>query len=132
MQAIDPYNAIVRDCFENPAHAGDLPGRYPETRIADVTDPGSGSRLMLFAGVDGDRIVALRFRVWGCPHLVAAAESYCREREGRELASLGEVDVTGIMQRMAVPISKTGRVLLLQDAARSLVNAGRVPQTDED
>ena len=120
MSAIEPYNALVRACFENPAHAGDLDRGYAETACADVSDPGSGARLQLFAGIENGKLAALRFRVWGCPHLVAAAELYCREQEGRELASSDEVDLREIMERLAAPVAKTGRLLLLEDAARIL------------
>lgn len=126
----DPYNPLVSDCFENPAHAGDLPGEYADTRHADVLDPGSGSRLQLFAGIERGRISALRFRAWGCPHFLAAAELYCREYEGRELASSGEVDVTDMLDKVAAPVAKTGRLLLIADAARLLATgAGK---RDED
>jgi NifU-like protein involved in Fe-S cluster formation len=126
----DPYNTLVRDCFENPAHAGELPEAYADTRTADVTDPGSGARLQFSAGIEHGRMSALRFRAWGCPHLLAAAELYCREHEGRELASSGDVDVTGMLARVAAPVAKTGRLLLIEDAARTLATGAG--QKDED
>jgi NifU-like protein involved in Fe-S cluster formation len=130
MMTPDPYNPVVRDCFENPAHAGDLPQGYDDIRWADVSDPGSGARLQLFAGIEHGRISALRFRAWGCPHLLAAAELYCREHEGRELAASDDVDVTDMLARMAAPVAKTGRLLLVEDAARTLAtSAGK---RDED
>jgi NifU-like protein involved in Fe-S cluster formation len=130
MTAPDPYNPLVRDCFENPAHAGDLPRGYADIRQADVTDPGSGARLQLFAGIEHGRISALRFRAWGCPHLLAAAELYCREHEGRELAAPGDVDVTGMLGRLSTPVAKTGRLLLIEDAACAL--AASAGKRDED
>lgn len=125
MTTEDPYNPLVRDCFGNPAHAGDLPRGYADVRQVVVTDPGSGSQLQLFAGIEHGKISALRFRAWGCPHLLAAAELYCREREGRELAASGDVDVTDMLGRVSAPVAKTGRLLLIQDAARKLaIGAG--------
>jgi NifU-like protein involved in Fe-S cluster formation len=132
MDAFEPYNHLVRACFENPAHAGDVGPGYAEYLSADVSEPGSGARLQLFAGVERGRISALRFRTWGCPHLVAAAELYCREHEGRELASSGEVDLQEIMDRLAVPVSKTGRLLLIEDAARLLAAGGHSENRDEN
>lgn len=125
MTAPDPYNALVRDCFGNPGHAGDLRDAYADTRRADVSDPGSGARLQLFAGLDHGKISELRFRAWGCPHLLAAAELYCREHEGRELATLGDVDVNDVLRRLSAPVAKTGRLLLIEDAARALAEAKR-------
>lgn len=123
MEAADPYNFEVRGCFANPVHAGDPEGRYARIARASSSDAAQGARLVLSAGIDGDTVRALRFRAWGCPHLVAAAELYCREREGRDVAALGGVDVNAMMARLAVPIGKTGRMLLLEDAARRLAEA---------
>jgi NifU-like protein involved in Fe-S cluster formation len=120
MAAADPYNTLVRACFGNPEHAGDLGRGYAAHAQADVSDPGSGARLQFFAGIEDGRISALRFRAWGCPHLLAAAELFCREQEGRELASAAAVDLKEIMARLAVPAAKTGRLLLIEDAARML------------
>ena len=130
MTAADPYNPLVRDCFGNPAHAGALPEAYADTQTADVTDPGSGARLQLFAGIEHGRISALCFRAWGCPHLLAAAELYCREHEGRELASSGDVDVTDMLGRLSAPVAKTGRLLLIEDAARMLATGASDREED--
>ena len=120
MTVADPYNDEVRRCFENPVHAGDLEGSYARVLTSSVTAPGDGTRLELAAGMEGDRVAALRFRAWGCPHLIAAAEWYCEAREGSGAEELGIVDVNEIMERLSVPVGKTGRILLLEDAARSL------------
>lgn len=132
MDAFEPYNDLVRGYFENPAHAGDVGQAYAERLSADVCEPGSGARLQLFAGIERGKISALRFRVWGCPHLVAAAELYCSEHEGRELAASGEVDLKEIMDRLAVPVAKTGRLLLIEDAARRLAAGGDSEDRDEN
>ena len=120
MDAGDPYNDVVRACFADPVHAGDPERRYTRSLSAGAAESAHGVRLVLSAGIEGNTVKALRFRVWGCPHLIAAAEVYCREREGREVEALGSLDVDGMMERLAVPVGKTGRILLLEDAARSL------------
>ena len=132
MSPIEPYNLLVRTCFETPAHAGDVDGEFAGYARADVSEPGSGARLQLFAGIEHGRILQLRFRVWGCPHLVAAAELYCSEHEGRELASSGAVDLKEMMERLAVPVAKTGRLLLVEDAARMLAAGTNSRNRDEN
>ena len=57
----------------------------------------------------------MRFRVFGCPHLVAAAEWICNHYEGRPVTELGNRSVDEIMRTLQVPIEKTGRILLLED-----------------
>ena len=77
MTTSDPYNEVVRACFENPVHAGDLDGDYAQILAADVAESRNGARLVLCAGLIDGKIAALRFRVRGCPYLIAAAETVC-------------------------------------------------------
>ena len=65
----------------------------------------------------------MAFRAYGCPHLIAAAEAACAELEGRDAVELLEFPASDLMQSLSVPVEKTGRILVLEDAIRSL---GRV------
>lgn len=123
----DPYNEEVRACFENPVHAGDLQGDYAQVLNATVAAPGEGARLVLYAGLIDGKIAALRFRARGCPHLIAAAEVLCSSLEGADLAQLAAVSASKLMDRLAVPASKTGRLLLVEDAARALLESNGDP-----
>jgi len=62
----------------------------------------------------------LRFRARGCPHLIAACEAFCAAFEGREVDALLEFTAGDLMQRLPVPVEKTGRILVLEDAVRAL------------
>jgi NifU-like protein involved in Fe-S cluster formation len=105
----------VRELFGAPDHAGDL-----EKPVARVQINEQGVRVALAADIDGDIIVGLRFRAWGCPHLLAGAEAFCREFEGRPVSALQAFGAEEIMQTLPVPREKLGRILLLEDAVRSL------------
>ena len=70
--------------------------------------------------MDEGTITECRFRVCGCPHLIAAGEWLCQRVEGGTLEELIQLDVANCMQTLAVPTEKTGRILLLEDAVRSL------------
>ena len=90
-------------------------------------------RVTLAAKSDGDVIVSLRFRAWGCPHLLAAAEAFCREFEGGPVQALQAFSAAEIMQTLPVPREKLGRILVLEDAVRSLGQSVRVsPDTGRD
>ncbi len=115
----DPYNAMVREYFAAPQHAGDLEG----AAIGYFSD--QGMQIRLAATVEGERITTMRFRAWGCPYVIAAAEATCRRFEGRPVAALEEFATAQIMQELAVPIEKTGRILVLEDTVRSLGQAIR-------
>lgn len=120
MQANDPYNEEVRRCFETPVHAGDVEGEYPEVLVADVSESANGARLIVSAGVEDGMLAEIRFRTFGCPHLVAAAELVCSELENGPLERLAAIGTNRLMERLAVPVGKTGRLFLVEDALRLL------------
>lgn len=117
----DPYGARVRELFSGPEHAGDLENPAARVQIND-----QGVRIALAAEVDGDIIVRLRFRAWGCPHLLAAAEAFCREYESRPVSALQAFNAADIVRTLPVPREKLGRILVLEDAVRSLGQSARV------
>jgi NifU-like protein involved in Fe-S cluster formation len=126
----DPYGARVRELFASPDHAGGLEKPHLRAQI-----DAQGVRIALAADTDGDIIVSLRFRAWGCPHLIAAAEAFCRAFEGRPVSALQAFSAAEIMQTLPVPREKMGRILVLEDAVRSLGQSARVspdPGKDTD
>lgn len=110
----DPYSPLVRRYFTGAAHAGDL----NDAETVDIDEQGVQIRLAA-TSADGN-IQALAFRAWGCPHVIAACESFCTEFEGKPLESLLGFRAADIMQKLSVPVEKTGRILVLEDAVRSL------------
>ncbi|MGI9261487.1 MAG: iron-sulfur cluster assembly scaffold protein [Woeseiaceae bacterium] len=117
---IEPYNELVRACFAHPDHAGDLQGRYDSVCSAEVTESENGARLLLQVGIRDKKIAEMRFRVWGCPYLIAAAETVCADKENMPIATLQVFAQNELMQRLSVPDEKLGRMLLLEDALLTL------------
>ena len=115
------YSDRVRRLFAAPAHAGDLP--QVDAVRAEASEGGAGARILLTAVTDDGRIVGLRFRVFGCPHLIAAAEWLCERIEGEPVKSLANFSVSDVMSALEIPVEKTGRVLLLEDSAQALLEA---------
>ena len=97
-----------------PAYAGDVDGG--ESVLVDD----QGVRIRLAARLAGGQIEAMRFQAWGCPHLIAAADWLCEHYEGRPLEALEEFPFAPIMENLAIPTEKTGRILVLEDTVRSL------------
>lgn len=110
----NPYDAQVRKLFAAPAHAGDL----ADAEVVSIAD--QDVRLQLAATTAGGAVQAMRFRAWGCPHLIAATEAACAALEGQAVANLVGWTAAGIMQNLAVPVEKTGRILVLEDTVRLL------------
>lgn len=113
----DPYSCEVRALFAVPAHAGSL-ADGPAVERDD-----QGVRIRLCARIREGRIEALRFLAWGCPHFLAAAESLCVRYEGRPATDLAAVTAAEFMQSPGVPVEKTGRILVIEDAAHALCDA---------
>jgi len=110
----DPYSAEVRALFAVPRHGGAL-----ENALCAAVEE-QGVRISLFATVEEGIVTRLQFQAWGCPHVIAAAEAFCAESEGRTASDLLEFTVSGLMQSLSVPVEKSGRILVLEDAVRSL------------
>ena len=113
----DPYSATVRELFATTPHAGGLAG------AESVSTSDQGVRIRLAASIESGVVKAMRFRAWGCPHLIAAAEAACATLEGRPVAGLADWSATDVMANLAVPVEKTGRILVLEDTVRSLGQA---------
>jgi NifU-like protein involved in Fe-S cluster formation len=108
------YNETVRRHFAAAAHAGDLEAGYARVCKAEASESDTGCRVILAAALspDGARIETMRYRVFGCPHLIAAAEAHCAWFEGRPVAALHEFPVRELVSQLGVPVEKTGRMLL--------------------
>ncbi len=118
--ALDPYSPEVRRFFAKPVHAGTLQNSYNQTALGTSAESEDGAKVEIAIGIADDIIVECRYRVYGCPHLVAAAEWLCTLVEGEPLSALSNISVTQCMDVLSVPVDKTGRILLLEDAIRSL------------
>lgn len=120
-----PYNDTVRQLFAEPLHAGDLPAGEADSAsnpVARVSRSNAGCRVDLAAALRDETLQTMRFRVFGCPHLIAAAEAVCADFEGRTTDTLLEFSGSSLMERLGVPVEKTGRILLLEDAVHSLAS----------
>ena len=112
----DPYNRALRQYFVNPAHACDLPEEYTDILVSEAGELSLGAKVRLMLALEDGVIQAMRFQAWGCPHLIAAAEALCERFEGQPVESLAHFEPQELMQRLAVPVEKTGRILVLEDA----------------
>ena len=110
----DPYGARVRAFFAAPAHAGIL----ENGRSVLVDD--QGLRLELSAIVDRGVVSKMGFRARGCPHTIALSEAVCEALEGRPVTDLLEFSAGDLMKNLSVPVEKTGRILVIEDAVRAL------------
>lgn len=107
------YSPRVRALFSNPVHAGTLDGPGASACRGATT-------IELSAELQGGRLVRLAFRALGAPEVIAAAELFCEEFEGRPAPALAEFAAGDVMKKLEIPVEKTGLILLLEDAVRAL------------
>ena len=110
----DPYNERVRALFTEQAHAGRI------DNATEVSVDDQGVRIQLLALAENGSIQCLRFLAWGCPHVIAATEAFCAAYEGRAISDLEKFAAAELMQSLAVPVEKSGRILVIEDAVRLL------------
>lgn len=115
------YNTRVRELFANTPHAGSLDGASGRAERA-------GSQIELSAELDRSRLVRLRFRAYGCPHTIAAAELFCEAFEGRDASELADCRLQELIESLAIPVEKTGQILLLEDAIHALADNCLAPR----
>ena len=117
-----PYNSVVIEHFARPRNAGRLP-LAADVIAASAGDPAQGVRFDLTARVLADRIVAVRFEAYGCPHCIAAGSLLSERLEGATQEELRRWNWREAAEELEVPAEKRGRLLILEDAVRGLATA---------
>lgn len=116
------YNRLVTEHFEHPRNSGCFaPG-------ADVIEgragrPAQGAAFSLSARIAADRIAALRFEAYGCPHCIAAGSWLTERLVGASREDLLAWSWQEAARMLAVPAEKRGKLLILEDAVRALAAA---------
>jgi NifU-like protein involved in Fe-S cluster formation len=116
------YSAQVRERFAAPRNIGVL-ASGPDVISSVAGSVEQGAQFWLYARIDADRIEELKYRVYGCPHTIAAVSVAAEELRGATLAQLEGWSWRHTASVLEVPAHKRGRLLLLEDAIRGL---GRV------
>jgi nitrogen fixation protein NifU and related proteins len=114
-----PYNPVVVEHFARPRNVGRF-AAADDVIAASAGDPEQGVRFDLSARVQGDRIVALRFEVYGCPHCIAAGSLLSERLQGATQEDLRRWTWRQAADELEFPPEKRGRLLVLEDAVRAL------------
>lgn len=116
--AADPYSPLVRKLFASPGHVATTAGVPRDGKSVFIAEQGVSVRLN--ASVRDRDVVDLSFRARGCPHFLAACEWLCQCYSGKAVSQLDVFMPAEIMQTLAIPAAKSARILVLEDAVRSL------------
>ena len=112
------YSLEVQERFRSPAGAGEFAEGTPQVVAGEAEDRTLNVWFRFQISVAGTVIRAARFRVFGCPHSIAAAAWVASELEGREIAAIRELDVHELRLKLEAPVEKLGKLLVLEDALR--------------
>jgi cysteine desulfurase len=78
-----------------------------------------GTWVVMTACILGERVQRLEAQVYGCPHTMAACDHVVQELTGGTAARLGALDPLALAAGLEIPVEKTGRLLIIQDALRN-------------
>jgi NifU-like protein involved in Fe-S cluster formation len=118
------YEEIVVEHFARPRNIGRFPPA-PDVIEASAGEAEQGAVFRLSAQVDGERIKAVRFEVYGCPHCIAAGSWLSERLVGQHLSDLERWSWRDAAEALQFPPEKRGRLLILEDAIRALARVWR-------
>lgn len=125
MSRVD-YSLLVRERFNRLAYAAQVGEAADASGSAGRIERGAAVELLAWCDAR-NRLARVRFRAYGCPALLAAADLAAERLEGQPLAALGRVDPRALASALDLPGGKLGRVLLIEDAAQACLAA--LPQS---
>jgi hypothetical protein len=119
------YAPRVRELFAALPASGVLSGESGALAVGEAAAFDRGAWVRFEARIAAGRIRDCVFRAWGCPHTLAAAAWAALELRGLGLGEGGAIDAIRLASELAVPPEKMGRLLVVEDAIRSLFEAAR-------
>jgi nitrogen fixation protein NifU and related proteins len=116
------YNELVESYFFAPNHVG----------IVDLSQPlsihycggvaGRGDIFDLYLLCDNQGyIIQARFKAYGNPFLIAAAELLCRQLEGSLIHEHPRFNYSWLLQELAIPKTRYSVALQIEDVYREIV-----------
>ena len=108
------YNELTRRYFESAANAGELTGAGVFRGAAGNLEGGTWVQFDL--QISAGAVSAARFLAFGCPHTIAVSAWLAEQAVGHRVKPLLPAGVQELRDRFAVPVEKTGRLLIIEDA----------------
>jgi NifU-like protein involved in Fe-S cluster formation len=110
------YVSAAKRRFDAPAHAGEVASGIPGTLTGEASDRTLQVWVRFQLQTSGGTVQRARFRAFGCPHTVAAAEWVAERIEGARIESARGFDVETLRAELDVPVEKLGKLLKVEDA----------------
>ncbi len=107
------YSAAVAEYFTHPVHAG---GQQISGAAGSLEQ---GAWISLSADLRAGHLCNMGFRVFACPHIIAACNWLLESLDGKPCEALREVRPEELQLKFDIPVEKAGKLLILQDALHS-------------
>ena len=118
------YNELTRLYFTSASRAGELHGAGVFRGAAGEREHGTWVQFDL--QIRSGKVMAARFLAFACPHTVAVSAWLAEQAVGKPVKPGLAESLQALQERFAVPVEKTGRLLIIEDAWR----AAAVPAID--
>lgn len=108
------YNDLTRRYFESAANVGELTG--PGVFRGAAGSRSQGTWVQFDLQIKVGAVSAARFLAFACPHTIAICAWLAEQAVGHRLKRQLLEGVQELRDRFAVPVEKTGRLLIIEDA----------------
>lgn len=115
------YPALVWELFSKAPQSG-RPSTQTGWCRGEGSEPLSATRVRVYLLVFEDRVQDVRYEVRGCPFTVAAAALVATRWIGQPVSEL-VVRPRGLLDELSAPVTKLGRMLVVEDAYRRALQA---------
>ena len=120
------YSAELRQRFTALDRARDNSQGAGELLVGAAEDRSLAVWVRFEVQVQHRQIGRVRYRAFGCPHTLAAAEWLAETLEGKPLDALLTVDWQALARAIGLPREKFGKLLRMEDALKAChTEAGR-------
>ena len=114
-----PYSDIVIDHFENPRNMGEIPLADGE---AEVGNPTCGDVTKIFLKIEGDRIVDVKFKTFGCAAAIAEASMTTELIKGKTLEDALKVTNEIVAKELGgLPAAKLHCSVMAEEALQAAI-----------
>jgi|TARA_B110000438_G_scaffold12208_1_gene11975 hypothetical protein len=112
---LEPYNELTRELFTRGAYKDN--SIYPEGEIIKVSKGSLSDGLIaqIVCVLKEKKIIAARYRIYGCPHSIASIEWVSERIEGLLIDEFNKMDLDILKSLLQIPVEKMSLILLLED-----------------
>jgi NifU-like protein involved in Fe-S cluster formation len=108
------YSELTRRYFGSPPCSGELSG--PDVFRGAAGNREQGAWVQFDLRCQSGTLKDARFLAFGCPHTIAVAAWLAERSAGLVAARALPESIEALRGRFAVPVEKTGRLLIIEDA----------------